>query len=338
MVSTLPGPKSAPLLVRRARHVAIAVSLLAALLLVVSSSVDADEYPSHPIRIIVPFAAGGPSDTAGRIAATLLISHIGQNVYVENRTGGGGMIGTEAVASAPADGYSLLLSDAAAFIVVPIVQKATYDTAKEFVGLGQVASAPQALVVSKDSDFKSVRGLVDYAKQNPGKLSFGSAGIGTTTHISLLLLQRSTGISVVHVPYRGTSLSIADVMGGNIQAVFGDAATLAPLVKDGKVRALATTGDVRAPVLPDAPTMAELGFPNVRMVNWFGLHVSSATPPGIVSQLRSAVAAMQADPEFATRLAKIGTSMGTVGAEAFEAMVAQWREQLEPVVRSLGSP
>jgi tripartite-type tricarboxylate transporter receptor subunit TctC len=297
---------------------------------------SAEDFPSKPIRIIVPFAAGGPSDTSARIAAVALGKHIHQNVFVENRTGGGGMIGTEAAATAPPDGYTLFLSDAATFIVVPLTRKVNYDVEKDFVALGQIANAPQVMVVSDKSRFKSVRELVDFARANPQKVSFGSAGIGTTTHLSIQLLQQDASISLVHVPYRGTSLSVADVMSGNIDAIFGDIGTLVPLIESGKVSALATTGDARSPLLPGISTMVELGFPQVRVVNWFGLHVNSGTPAGIQAQLKAAVQTMQQDPEFIASLTKSKTSTGTTGADAFDQMIRDGRERWGPVIRALG--
>jgi tripartite-type tricarboxylate transporter receptor subunit TctC len=310
--------------------IAIFVTLLAA------PVASADDYPSHPIRIIVPFAAGGPSDAAGRIAAASLTRYINQNVYVDDRTGGGGMVGTQAAATAPPDGYTLFLSDAATFVVVPLSRKVDYDVEKDFVGLGQIASAPHALVVNAKSKFKSVGELVNFAHANPGKISFGSAGVGSTTHLSIELLQDDASIALVHVPYRGTSLSIEDVLSQNIDAIFGDVATLVPFINSGKVVALATTGDNRSLLLPDVPTMTELGYNKVRMVNWFGLHVTAATPPNIQTRLKEAVASMQADHDFVASLAKIGTTTGTKGADAFNAMVAETRWRLGPVIHALG--
>jgi tripartite-type tricarboxylate transporter receptor subunit TctC len=311
-------------------------ALLALVLAVTFGHAAADDYPSRPIRIIVPLAAGGSSDAAARLAAAALSRHINQSVIVENRAGGGGAVGTEAAAHADPDGYTLLLSNAAAFTVIPNSRKVNYDVEKDFVALGQILSAPQALVVDADSKFKSVRELVEYARANPDKISFGSAGIGTTTHLSIQLLQQDASISLVHVPYRATNLSVADVISHSIDAVFGDIATLVSLVNGGKLKALATTGDTRSPLLPDAPTMVELGYPKVRTVNWFGLHVSSGTPNDIQQRLKQAVEAMQTDPEFRAMLAKNATSTGTVGADAFDKMIHEERERLAPVIRALG--
>jgi tripartite-type tricarboxylate transporter receptor subunit TctC len=295
-----------------------------------------EAYPSHPIRIIVPFSAGGPSDTTARIAAKTLSTYLKQTVYIENRTGGGGSVGIEAAAEAPADGYTLVLSDAATFVVVPLSRKVDYNIEKDFVGIGQIASAPQALVVSPQSKFKTVKDLVEFARANPGKVSFGSAGIGTTTHLSILLLQQDSSISLVHVPYRGTSLSVADVLGQNIDAVFGDVATLTSFVDAGNLTALGTTGDTRSFVLPNVPTMTELGYPGVKMVNWFGLHVRAETPADIQQKLKTAVLAMQGDPEFTDSLAKSRMSAGAVGADAFNVMVREFRDRLSPVIKALG--
>jgi len=302
-----------------------------------AAPVEAEEvYPSHPVRLIVPFSAGGPSDTTARIAAKTLSTYLKQTVYIENRTGGGGSVGVEAAAMAPADGYTLVLSDAATFVVVPLSRKVDYNIEKDFVGIGQIASAPQALVVNPESKFKTVKDLVEFARTNPGKVSLGSAGIGTTTHLSIQLLQQDTSISLVHVPYRGTTLSVADVLSQNIDAVFGDVATLTTFVDGGKLTALATTGDTRSFVLPNVPTMTELGYPGVKMVNWFGLHVRADTPADIRQKLKAAALAMQGDPEFTDSLAKNRISAGAVGADAFNVMVREFWDRLSPVIKALG--
>lgn len=296
----------------------------------------ADEYPSRPLRIVAPIAAGGPSDTAARLVALALGRQLGQNVIVDNRTGAGGVVGTEMAAKADPDGYTLLLSIAATFTVIPVAKKVGYDVDRDFIPLGQIWSAPQALVVHTDSRFKSVADLVAEAKAHPQKVSFGSAGVGTTTHLSIELLQREAGIQVVHVPYRGTSLSVADVAGRTIDAVFGDVSNLLPFVESGKLRALGTTGEQRSALLPDIPTLAEAGFPGVRTVNWYGLHVQSGTPEPIVQRLKAAVRAAQDDPDFKESLRKNATSTGTLGADAFGRMIQDERTRLTPVVRALG--
>jgi tripartite-type tricarboxylate transporter receptor subunit TctC len=296
-----------------------------------------DDYPSRTVRIIAPIAAGGPSDTAARLVAIALGKQLKQNVIVENRTGAGGVIGTELAVNSPPDGYTLLQSIAATFTVIPVMRKVGYDVDKNFVALGQIWAAPQALVVNVKSKFKTVADLVSYAKANPGKVTFGSAGVGTTTHLSMELLQRGAGIEVVHVPYRGTSLSVADVISGNIDAVFGDVSNLMPFIESGNLTALATTGPERSLLLPEAPTMVESGVPNVITVNWYGLHALSTTPPAILAKLKDAVRAAQDDPDFKASLKKNATTTGTLGAENFDKMIREERTRLTPVVRALGT-
>lgn len=315
----------------------IAKVVLTALALgIMNTGVVADEYPSRAIRIISAYAAGGPGDTAARLIAEALGRHLGQSVVVESRTGAGGVIGTEAAAQAQADGYTLLVSAAATFTIIPAVKKTSYDTKKDFVPLGQVWSAPLALVVHSRSNIKTVADLVAYAKANPGKLTFGSAGNGTATHLSIELLSREAGINVIHIPYRSTSQSVIDVLGGQLDAIFGTIPTLAPYVESGKLTALAVTAPQRSPLLLNTPTMAETGLPGVKMNNWFGLHALAGTPPAVLDRLKTAVRATQVDPAYQASLAKIAMTTGTVGAERFAEMIQEEVQRLAPIVRSLG--
>ena len=310
--------------------IALTLSLFSSL-----TALAADTYPSRAIRIIAPIAAGGPSDTAARLIAEALGRQLGQPVVVENRTGAGGVVGTELAAQAQPDGYTLLLSIAATFTIIPAAKKVQYDAFKSFIPLGQVWDGPQALVVRPNTQ-RSVAELVAYAKANPDKLSFGSAGTGTTTHLSIVLLSREAGISVVHVPYRGTSQSLTDLLGGQIDAIFGDLAVLAPRVKAGSLVALAVTSGKRSPLLPDVPTMAESGLPEVNTNNWYGLHALAGTPPAIVERLKKAVRAAQVDPAYHAELAKLGTSTGTVGADDFAKMVQREANRWAPIITAVG--
>jgi tripartite-type tricarboxylate transporter receptor subunit TctC len=294
-----------------------------------------EDYPTRTLRIIAPIAAGGPSDTAARLMAVALGKQLKQSVIVENRTGAGGIVGTEVVHTAAADGYTILESIAATFTVIPSAKTVSYNPEIDFIALGQIWSAPQALVVSSNSRFKSVADLVKAAHEKPGTVTFGSAGVGTTTHLSILLLQQTANISLTHVPYRGTSNSITDIMAGNIDAAFGDVSNVLPFIQAGKLTALATTGTERSLLLPAVPTMKEAGCSGVVTVNWYGLHVSAKTPAPIVDTLKSAVRAAQDDPEFKAMLVKSGTSTGTLGSEAFEKLIREERARLAPIVHSL---
>ena len=246
------------------------------------------------------------------------------------------MIGTEAAARAQADGYTLVVSFAASWTVIPTVKKLSYDPKKDFVPLGQIWSASQVLVVSSRSNIKTVADLVAYAKANPGKLTFGSAGNGTLTHLAIGLLSRETGINVTHVPYRATGQGLTAVLGGQIDAVFGDISLLAPHVDSGKLTALAVAAPQRSPLLPKVPTMAETGLSEVMILSWFGLHALARTPPVVLERLRSAVRAAQLDPGYRASLARIANSTGTVGAERFAELVQKEDQRLAPIVRSSG--
>jgi tripartite-type tricarboxylate transporter receptor subunit TctC len=297
----------------------------------------AGDYPDHSIRIVAPIAAGGPSDTAARLIAKELTLKLHQNVIVEYRTGAGGIVGTELAARAAPDGYTLLLSIAATFTIIPVTKHVTYDVDRDFIPLGQIWQAPQALVVSADSQFKTVADLIAYAKVHPDKVTFGSAGIGTTTHLSIELLQQEASVKITHVPYRGTSQSVADIISGNIDAAFGDVSNVAPFVTGGKLRALAVTSSDRSILLPDVPTAAEAGVPGVNTVNWYGLHVQAKTDPEVVKKLKDVVLEIQRAPEFMATLAKYGTSTGTVGADAFGAKIKADRAKLTPILQRLSN-
>ncbi|MBI4291348.1 MAG: tripartite tricarboxylate transporter substrate binding protein [Betaproteobacteria bacterium] len=303
---------------------------------IMNTGAVADEYPSRPVRIITAMAAGGLSDRAIRLITDPLERQLGQPLIVENRSGAGGVIGTEVAARAPADGYTLLVSMASTFSIIPAVKKASYDPLKDFVPLGQIWYAPQALVVRSKSSIKTVAELVAYAKANPGKLSFASAGNGTSTHLSILLLTREAAIDVIHVPYRSGGQSVADVLGGQVEAVFSDISALVPHIQSGTLTPLAVTAPQRSPLLPNVPTMAEVGLPGVSTINWFGLHALAGTPPAVLERLKAAVRAAQLDPAYKAALAKNSMTTGTVGAERFAEMIQEESQRLAPVVRSSG--
>jgi len=322
--------------VRRFWLNAVGAMLAASFVVPFPPAFAADAFPSRAIRIIAPIAAGGPSDTAARLVAEALSRQLGQSVVVENRTGAGGVVGTEAVKNAPPDGYTLLLSIAATFTIIPAVKSVPYDAMKDFVPLGQIWDGPQALVVNPKSQFRTVSDLVAYARANPDKVTFGSAGQGTTTHLSIVLLSREADVKLTHVPYRGTSQSLTDLLGGQIDALFGDLSILAPRVQSGELRALGVTAPKRSPMLPGVPTMAESGLPEVNTNNWYGLHAPAGTPAPVIARLREAVHAAQLDAAFKAELAKRGTDTGTVGAEAFATMIDREAKRWAPIVTSLG--
>ena len=319
----------------RARTVSVR-GFCAALALGMSLNVGlAQEFPSRPVTIVIPFTAGGPADTAARTISEVLRHHLGQPLIAENRPAASGVPGTEAVALGEADGYTLLLGGIAALVLVPPVQKVRYDVAKDFAPLGLIWRSPQVFAVSTKLGVNTVAEFVTHAKANPGKVTIGSAGIGTVTHLAGELLKRESGIGLVHVPYRSTANSLTDLVGGHIDAIFGDVAILQPHVQSGAIRALAITSAERSSLLPDIATMAEVGFPRVRTEVWYGLLAPARTPAPVLGKLKAAVAAAQADPAFRESLSKFGISPAPPGSDSFAKFIRDEVERWTPIVMSL---
>jgi len=295
----------------------------------------AQEFPSRPVTIVIPFTAGGPADTAARTISEVLRHHLGQPLIAENRPAASGVPGTEAVALGEADGYTLLLGGIAALVLVPPVQKVRYDVAKDFAPLGLIWRSPQVFAVATKLGVNTVAEFVTYAKANPGKVTIGSAGTGTVTHLAGELLKRESGIELLHVPYRSTANSLTDLVGGHIDAIFGDVAILQPHVQSGAIRALAITSPERSSLLPDLATMAEVGFPRVRTEVWYGLLASLRTPAPVLAKLKAAVAAAQTDPAFREGLSKFGISPASPGSDSFAKFIRDEVERWTPIVTSI---
>jgi tripartite-type tricarboxylate transporter receptor subunit TctC len=296
----------------------------------------ADDFPSQPIRLVVPFSAGGPTDTAGRLIAVPLQRLLGQPIVIENRPGASGVPATEAVVSGPNDGYTLVVGGIAPIVLVPAVKKLRYDVERDLVPLGLVWRSPQVLAVRASLEVKTVADLIAYAKAHPDKLTVGSAGIGTITHLANELFRREAGITFTHVPYRSTSNSITDLMGGQIDAIFGDVAILSPQVKAGAIKALAITAAKRSPLLPDLPTMAEAGLPNVQTEVWYGLLAPARTPAPVLTRLKAAVKAAQLDPGYRAGLVKFGMEIDNVGAEPFADFIHAETKRWTPILKEAG--
>jgi tripartite-type tricarboxylate transporter receptor subunit TctC len=311
---------------------ALAIATLAAM----PMGVLAAEFPTRSIQVIVPYAAGGPSDTGARLAAEPLSRMLGQRVVIENHGGGGGLNATEVYTHGIADGYSILLGAIGPLAIIPAAKKVSYDPVNDFIPLGTVWRSALTLAVRPDLGVKTVGEFVAYAKAHPGKVTIGSAGVGSITHLAMELLKHEAGIDIIHVPFRSTSGSLPALMGGQIDALFGDTPSIAPQIKAGKIVALAVAAPKREAALPDVPTMAEAGLPKVEAGSWFGFVVSSRTPPAIVKRLQEALVAAQQDPGYQATLAKHGSSAGDPGPEAFGKLIredgAKWRE----VIREAG--
>ncbi len=312
----------------------LAVVLLALSVVLGAARASADEYPSRSVTIIVPFSAGGPADTAARTLVDVMRRHFSQPLVVENRPAAGGTPGTEFVAQNGHDGYTLLLGGIAGLALIPVAQKVRYAV-EDFAPLGLIWRSPQVFGVRNGLGVSTVAEFAAKAKADPGKLTFGSAGIGTVTHLAGELLQRETGTQLIHVPFRSTVNSLSDLVGGHIDAIFGDVAILKPQVEAKAIQALAITSPERSLLLPNLMTTKEAGFPGVRTEVWYGLLASARAPEPALARLRAAVLATQRDPEFAERLKKYGISTPEPGAESFGAFIRSETEKWKPIVTSV---
>jgi tripartite-type tricarboxylate transporter receptor subunit TctC len=254
----------------------LALPFVVLLLAATGFSAQAQDYPARPVRLIVAFAPGTTSDIIGRMIAEKLTRQMGQPFVVENRTGAGGTIGAEAVAKAEPDGYTLLLSTAALPVSAHVYPNLRYNTAKDYASVTVISHSPLLLAANIDFPPKSVQELVEYTKKNPAKVSFGSAGVGTSHHLTGEKFKLDTGTDMLHVPYKGSSPALADLMGGQVQVMFDNPASSLPLVRAGKLRALAVTSPQRAADMPEIPTVSESGVPNFEARNWLGIYARTA--------------------------------------------------------------
>jgi tripartite-type tricarboxylate transporter receptor subunit TctC len=268
----------------------------------------AQDYPTRPVRVIIPFPPGGSNDVVGRLIATHLGERLGKQVIIDNRSGAGGVIGTEAVAKSPPDGYTLLMISLA-HAVNPWLYKLTYDPIKDFAPIGLLAKGPNVLVVHPSLPVKSVKELIALAKQKPGDLQYASAGIGSFQHLGGELFKLTAGVDLLHVPFKGGGPAMIDVVGGHTKVMFSSMVQTVPQIKSGKLRALATGGQERSPVLPDLPTIAEAGVPGYEAVNWWGLVAPAGTAQPIIDKLNREIEVVQKSPEVQKQFA-------TEGAEA----------------------
>ena len=290
--------------IRRAAFSAILTGILVASC---PSAASAQSYPSRSIMMIVPFPAGGVIDLQARLLAQRVSSTLGQNVVIDNRPGAGGTIGTKAVAAAVPDGYTLLFAGGS-FVIAPSIQKNVgYDPIKSFAPVATAASISFVLVVNPNVPAKTVRELVDYAKANPGKLNYASAGHGTTPHLLAEFFKSMTGAHVAHVPYKGGVQGMVDVVTGEVQMAIDGASNVLPLVRQGKLRALAVTSKTRSALLPDVPTMHEAGVDGYVVDAFTGVLAPAGTPARITRQLNSEINKALKTPQLKTKLAEVAS-------------------------------
>lgn len=289
-----------------------------------ASEVCAADYPDRPIKLIVPFAAGAGTDAVARLTAQKLEQELKQPVVVENRVGASGAIGTQAVAAAAPDGYTLLFV-ASPFTTVAAATPAAanYDPIRQFTPVALIATGPLVWVAAAQAPFSTLRDMVTYAHAHPGRLSYGSAGAGGVNHLALELFKNRTGSDILHVPYKGIAPATTDLLGGSISALTGTIPAVLPYVKSGKVRALALTGERRSTLLPEVPTVKEAGAPGTEVYNYWGIVAPMGTPAGIVQRLNAEVQRFLAQKDVQERLHSDGVDLTPGGPERLAKFIEQ---------------
>jgi len=282
------------------------IAAAAALLMAATVAAPAQDYPSRPIRVVIAFPAGGPTDFVGRLLADKLKDSLGQ-IIIENKPGANGAIGADYVAKAAPDGYTLFLTTVGAVAITPHMRAdLPYDTLRDFTPITLVVRNSTTLVVRADSPIKSAKEFVAMAKEKNGNLPFATTGVGSTVHLATEMFATAAGFKYVHVPYRGAAPALTDLLGGQVQAVFLDAPALMAQITAGKVRPIGIASDRRNPMLPDVPTLAEQGYPDTSSDNWYGLLAPAKTPPAVIAKLNSAFVAAINDPVVKDKLIKSG--------------------------------
>ena len=315
----------------------IKIFTLAALLLAAPLANAQDKFPSKPIRMLVPFSAGSATDFFARAVGQKISESWGQQVVVDNRPSAGGVIASELLLSAAPDGYSLMMVSIGHAVNASLYSKLPYDTVKDFAGVTLVADVPNVLVVTPSLGLKSVKDLVDLVKSKPGQLNYGSAGVGSGTHMNGEQFKLATGINVVHVPFKGTPEAITNTISGSVQYFFAPITAAVPLVKGGKVTALAVTTRSRSPVLPDLPGAGEVGIAGFDFDLWTGLLGPARMPKDIKEKVSAEVARILAQQEMKDRMLVQGATPHTMPPAEFDAFIKSEVERLAKVVKASGA-
>lgn len=291
------------------------------------------DWPTRPVMLFVPFAAGGNTDGIARIAAQRLTEAFGQQFLVENRPGAGGALAAEAVLRAEPDGYSLFFSALPQIAIVPAMQRVKYDPVKDFMPVCNIASNPFVLLVHKDMPVKTIGEFIAHVKAQPGKIAYASAGAGSVGHLAMALFLKMAGLDMIHVGYKGNAPALADVLAGHVPTMFSNLADAIPHAQSGTIRILAVSGPTRATQLPDVPTVAESGFPTYKAQTWNGILARRGTSPEIVAKIAGELARAVKEPKFAERLASFGTDPLGDGPEVFaktiNADIALWAQAVD---------
>jgi tripartite-type tricarboxylate transporter receptor subunit TctC len=309
------------------KRAALALALAAQCL---SGAVLAADYPAKSVKIVVPYAPGGGADSVARIVAKKVSESIGQPIVIENKGGAGAILGTDIVAKAEPDGYTLLLGQSGPISINPAVYKSLpYDPVKDFAPITMTTAYPYVLVVNSELPAKTLQEFVALAKSKPGAMNYGSTGVGAANHLVAELFNSKAGLKMTHVPYRGTALAVGDLVSGQLTMVFGDPVSVLPHIKSGKLRALAVTSLQRSPVAAEAPTVAESGYPGFEALAWHGILAPAKTPPAVIKKLNEEIVKALGDP--ATKALLVNQALQTVGntPEQFAAFIqndiATWK-------------
>jgi tripartite-type tricarboxylate transporter receptor subunit TctC len=295
----------------------------------------AQSFPTRPIKMIVPFPPGGPVDVTARLIGQHLPRMLGQSVIIENRAGAAGSLGAKAVASADPDGYTLLCGNISTLVVLPAVtNNRDYEPSRHFIPVAKISQNHEVLVVHPEFAARSVSQLIAYAKANPGKLNYGSAGHGNATHLAAELFKLRTGIDIVHVPYKGAAEAVTGVLGRQVEMFFGDIGGVLPLLREGGLRALAISSEKRNPLVPDVATMIESGVPDYVMLTYIGVVAPAGTPPSVVGMLNARINDSLMSPEVAAAFAKLGAEIRPGSPQDFADFLAAERQKWLQVVKA----
>ncbi len=295
---------------------------------------SAQTYPTRPVKIIVPFAAGGPADNYARFLAQRLQDSLGQAFVVDDKPGGGSVIGTDLVAKAPADGYTLLLMSNTHTVNETLLPNKPFNLSKDFIGIAPINYSDLVLVAHPSVKASNIRELLALAKSQPGKINYASSGPGTPYHMAGELFKSMAGVYLVHIPYRGSSGARTDVMGGQVDLMFDAVTTMSEVVKSGKVKAIATTGLERSSVLPDVPTVHESGVPNYEATIWLGLMAPKGTPRAVIERLNEAVSRIASQPEVRQQWARQGATPMVMTPAAFDKYIQEDIAKWARVIKS----
>jgi len=298
-------------------------------LFLMNSTMSLAAYPDRPVKVVIPFAAGGGADIVGRLVFQKLSTRLGQSFVIENRGSAGGIIGADMVAKAAPDGYTLLLGQTGPNAINPaLFSKMPYDPIKDFSPIIQLTSYPYVIVVNPNVPVKNLQELIALSKAKPGSLSFGTAGTGSSAQLAAELFMQATNITMTHIPYKGAGPALMDTMAGVVSLTFGDAASATPLVTSNSLRAIAVTSKRRSALLPQVPTVIESGYPGFEAVAWHAVLAPAKTPPEIIQKLNSEIAIVLSDPELQKRLSQDGIEIIGSSAEDFSIYikneVAKW--------------